>query len=57
MLGTLRYWDTDVLKYATVEESLGREHGVLGRKIKLRVVASDATSFSKSLIWLLSGKL
>ena len=57
-LGTLRYGDANALKYATVEESLGREHSVCGGKIKLRFFASDATSFSNSsLIWLLSGKL
>lgn len=57
-LGTLRYGDgdADALKYATVEESLGRVHSVRGGKIKLRFVASDATIFSSS-IWLLSGKL
>ena len=54
-IGTLRYGNADALKYATVEESLGREHSVRGRKIKLRFVASDAMSFSSSLIWLLSG--
>ena len=52
--GTLRYGNVDAVKYAIVEESLGREHS--GR-IRLRVVANDAMSFSSSLIWLLSGKL
>ena len=53
----LRYEDTNALKYATIEESLGQEHSVHGGKIKLRFVASDATRFLSSLIWLLSGKL
>ena len=48
LLGTLRYGNADALKYATVEESLGREHSVRGGKIKLRVVASDAMSCSSS---------
>ena len=34
--GTLRYEDADALKYATIEESLGRERSVRGGKIKLR---------------------
>ena len=45
-IGTLRYGNADALKYATVEESLGREHSVRGGKIKLRFVAGDATSFN-----------
>ena len=57
IIGTLRYEDADALKYATIEESLGRERSVRGGKIKLRFVASDATSFLSLLIWLLSGKL
>ena len=57
IIGTLRYGNADALKYATFEESLGREHSVRAGKIKLRFVASDATSFSSSLISLLSGKL
>ena len=48
IIGTLRYGNADALKYATFEESLGREHSVRGGKIKLRFVASDATSFSSS---------
>lgn len=55
--GTLRYEDVDALKHVTVEESMGREHSVRGMKIKVRFVLSNATSFSSSLIWLLSGKL
>ena len=54
ILGTLRYGDADALKYATVKESLGRERNVCGGKTKLRFAASDAISFSSSLIWLLS---
>ena len=56
-VGTLRYRNADALKYATIEERLGRERSVRGGKLKLRFVASDATSFSSLLIWLLSGKL
>ena len=33
---TLRHGKADALKYATVEESLGREHSVCGGKIKLK---------------------
>ena len=54
LLGTLRYGDADTLKYATVKESLVRERKVCDGKTKLRFVASDAISFSSSLIWLLS---
>ena len=57
LLGSLRYENANALKYATVEESLGREHGLRCGKNKLRFVASDAMSFSSSLIWLLPGKL
>ena len=54
--GTLRYRNADALKYVTVEESLGRVHGVGGGKIKLRSAANDETLLSSS-IWLLLGKL
>ena len=53
-IGTLRYRNADALKYVTVEERLGRVHGVGGGKIKLRSAANDATLVS---IWLLLGKL
>lgn len=51
-LKEIRYRNADTLKYATVEDSLGRVHGVRGGKFSLRFVASDATMLSSS-IWLL----